>query len=286
MCYRFRLVGGAIWEISDECVDFDEEGNVAKRISGSVGKSGRNNEADILTIQKLLNKHASKTGFRRLTEDSMIGRKTITAIGMFQKKFVGIRPDGRVDPSGKTMAALNGEKKEDKKGSAKDKKDKVVKKGKGGKVTGKRSGVNSKIIGVLEAVADHYGANIPIFSGKRDASGQANAMWNNWTKNVKRGKMYVHLRKNPKIRKELDDYYNERKKNEFRSVVIKIAPKLSLHLRGQAVDISPKSALSSKMVRAIKMHLHHINEKTCHHFDSRGKSVPKTISEEMKAKWP
>ncbi len=52
-------------------------------------------------------------------------------------------------------------------------------------------------------------------------------------------------------------YYNEGKKKKFRSTVIKIAPKLSLHLRGQAVDISPKSALDPKMVKALKMHLHH-----------------------------
>lgn len=259
---------------------------MAKRIRGSVGRKGRNNEADIFIIQELLNKHASKTGFRRLVADSAIGPKTITAIGMFQKKIVKIKPDGRVDRGGKTVAALNGDKKEDKKESVKAKKDKVEKKGEGGKVTGKRMGVHSKIIGVLEAVADFYGKNIPIFSGKRDASGQANAMWKNWTKNVKRGKMYGHLKRNPKIQKELDGYYNEGKKKKFRSTVIKIAPKLSLHLRGQAVDISPKSALDPKMVKALKMHLHHINEKTCHHFDSKGKTVPSTISEKMKAKWP
>ena len=80
----------------------------AVKIRKSVGKKGKNAVDDVKKIQELLNTHASKAGFKKLTVDMDVGTKTIGAIEAFQKKVVGMsRPDGRVDPGGSTLAALN-----------------------------------------------------------------------------------------------------------------------------------------------------------------------------------
>ena len=84
---------------------------MAKKISASVGKGGKNRPADVKLIQQLLNDNLSKmTGVQRLVVDGLVGRKTIGAIEKFQKQVVGMqRVDGRVDPGGKTIQALTGD---------------------------------------------------------------------------------------------------------------------------------------------------------------------------------
>lgn len=79
-------------------------------ISQSVGQGGVNRPADVRTIQQLLNRNLARlTPLRALDEDSSIGPLTIAAIVEFQKRVVGMQnPDGRVDPNGRTLAALNG----------------------------------------------------------------------------------------------------------------------------------------------------------------------------------
>src|SRR5262245_36693251 len=58
-------------------------------------------------------------------------------------------------------------------------------------VTGKTSGVNSEIIDFLDLVAKHGGKDINILSGKRDASEQADEMYDYWDKTLNRGKIYI-----------------------------------------------------------------------------------------------
>lgn len=79
-------------------------------ISSSVGHGGRNVHADVVTVQKLLNQHAAAVGLAPLlVADGLVGTKTIGAIVLFQRKVVGmLNPDGRVDPGGGTLRALNG----------------------------------------------------------------------------------------------------------------------------------------------------------------------------------
>jgi hypothetical protein len=77
-------------------------------ILGSVGRGGTNNQDDVTAVQELLN--------RRITELSPLrpafvtGRcdeQTILLIEEFQRRVVKLdRPDGRVDPRGRTFAAL------------------------------------------------------------------------------------------------------------------------------------------------------------------------------------
>ena len=79
-----------------------------KSISGSVGRGGRNfPAADVMTVQYLLNCVPGSQGgpTPELVVDGVVGPKTIAAIEGFQRKNTGIA-DGRVDPGGATLRAL------------------------------------------------------------------------------------------------------------------------------------------------------------------------------------
>ena len=81
--------------------------NMSMVISGSVGSNGRNNPKDVKVVQELLNRHI-KPPQQFLAEDGQCGPKTRNAIVQFQRNAVGLKqPDGRVDPNGKTLRALN-----------------------------------------------------------------------------------------------------------------------------------------------------------------------------------
>ena len=74
----------------------------AASIGASVGLGGMNRSADVITIQKLLNKRAHAG----LGVDGVCGHNTIQAILDFQKTFLP-NPDGRVDPGGSTWRRLS-----------------------------------------------------------------------------------------------------------------------------------------------------------------------------------
>lgn len=74
----------------------------------SVGNGGVNRRADVKIVQKLLNQYIATIGIKRLVEDGLIGPKTIKAIRRFQTVIFGIdSPNGRADPGGRTITALN-----------------------------------------------------------------------------------------------------------------------------------------------------------------------------------
>lgn len=78
-------------------------------ITASVGSGGVNRPADVTVVQRLLNAHGrSLSPLAALATDGVIGPKTITAIRTFQSRVVRLpHPDGRVDPGGRTLKALN-----------------------------------------------------------------------------------------------------------------------------------------------------------------------------------
>lgn len=82
------------------------------QITKSVGKGGVNDTWDVMTVQLLLNKFlvpGCVPGVKPLAADGACGNKTIAAIIAFQKAVVGMNwPDGKIDPGGKTLGALNG----------------------------------------------------------------------------------------------------------------------------------------------------------------------------------
>lgn len=78
----------------------------------SVGNGSVNNSTDVQTVQRLLNAFAARLSSPisavRLDEDGRIGGSTIAAIRRFQTVTFGIdSPNGRVDPGGRTITALN-----------------------------------------------------------------------------------------------------------------------------------------------------------------------------------
>ncbi len=86
----------------------------AIRLTQTVGLGGANNLADVKTVQTALNlllKLISPT--KKLTVDGRLGSrpenaKTVAAIKLFQSKVVNmVRPDGRIDPNGRTHKKIN-----------------------------------------------------------------------------------------------------------------------------------------------------------------------------------
>jgi hypothetical protein len=78
-------------------------------IAGSVGRGGRNTPADVRTIQSALNGVEPAQGgpTLKLDVDGFAGPLTIAAIEKYQRRHLGWS-DGRVDPDGPTIHALNG----------------------------------------------------------------------------------------------------------------------------------------------------------------------------------
>jgi hypothetical protein len=78
-------------------------------IKGSVGRGGRNFADDVKAIQDALNgKDVADGGPNpKLAVDGFVGPLTIAAIEKYQRRHLGWA-DGRVDPDGPTIHALNG----------------------------------------------------------------------------------------------------------------------------------------------------------------------------------
>ncbi len=89
---------------NNNSVDNSEAVNTSGGISASVGKGGKNKNADVKIVQTLLNQQ-NNAG---LSVDGDCGPKTIAAITKFQSENVGLsNPDGRIDVGGKTWKALS-----------------------------------------------------------------------------------------------------------------------------------------------------------------------------------
>jgi hypothetical protein len=80
-----------------------------EKLKGRVGKDGVNSPSDVLIVQKLINRSLHLIEPRApLREDGQCGSLTIDAIAEFQRRIVKLKsPDGRVDPGGHTLEALN-----------------------------------------------------------------------------------------------------------------------------------------------------------------------------------
>ncbi|MGD9884802.1 peptidoglycan-binding domain-containing protein [Reyranella sp.] len=79
-------------------------------IQSSVGLNGINRPADVVEIQKALNRVPAVEGgaHPQLTVDGLCGPLTRGAIRTFQgKQFPGIQPDSRVDPKQRTIGRIN-----------------------------------------------------------------------------------------------------------------------------------------------------------------------------------
>lgn len=77
-------------------------------ISQSVGRKGKNLKYDVRTIQIVLNLNLGNLiPLRDLDEDGKLSDNLVFAIETFQSRVIGSeKPDGRVDPGGKTLKKL------------------------------------------------------------------------------------------------------------------------------------------------------------------------------------
>lgn len=73
------------------------------QLGASVGKGGKNAPEDVTLVQQLLIDRGEDPG----PVDGICGARTIAAIRGFQDRFLA-RPDGRVDPGGRTIRELLG----------------------------------------------------------------------------------------------------------------------------------------------------------------------------------
>ena len=74
-------------------------------IMRTVGESGVNDRADVMTVQRLLN--ARSPGQVPLAVDGVAGPKTLAAIRAFQQRAGFVRPDGMIAPGQRTWTALS-----------------------------------------------------------------------------------------------------------------------------------------------------------------------------------
>ena len=76
-------------------------------IAASVGRGGINRQDDVRIVQTLLNKHRS-LGQNPIAVNGLANGETIAAIEDFQRRAMKLTtPDGRVDPNGNTLKALD-----------------------------------------------------------------------------------------------------------------------------------------------------------------------------------
>lgn len=143
-----------------------------------------------------------------------------------------------------------------------------------GTVTGKTSGVNRKILRILNAVSAHFDTPLTVISGKRDPKAQATAMFMGWQRHLRQGKAYAHLRSNDKLRLKLDDLKQGKDRQGFVDhVLAKLdLTKITPHMTGDAVDLPHTTP--PEIIEALATVLHHEPEKNtegtrCHHFDTR-----------------
>jgi peptidoglycan hydrolase-like protein with peptidoglycan-binding domain len=76
-------------------------------ISASVGNGGVNKPVDVITVQEYLCVARRQDGLPPIKVDGLVGPETIAAITLFEQTHTGIA-DGRVDPNGPAITALEG----------------------------------------------------------------------------------------------------------------------------------------------------------------------------------
>ena len=79
---------------------------MAKKLSASVGKNGKNKPEDVKTVEGLLNTFASTIGFSKLPCKGQPSPKLNDAIGKFQLEVCGFKADFLVEPGKNSYKAL------------------------------------------------------------------------------------------------------------------------------------------------------------------------------------
>lgn len=101
--YFERAAKVHLWEVPEGPGTQDPMPQPIPPLLGSVGRGGVNRAEDVRRVQSLLVERGLNPG----PVDGVAGQRTIAAIVALQRRFMR-RPDGRVDPNGRTWRELNG----------------------------------------------------------------------------------------------------------------------------------------------------------------------------------
>lgn len=102
----FHVYVGGPTKAEPKSADADAKARAEGKIAGSVGRKGANDSGDVEIVQKLLSKIALPP-LAPVRVTGKIDEQTILAIEHFQTVILKMaRPDGTVDPRGKTFEAL------------------------------------------------------------------------------------------------------------------------------------------------------------------------------------
>lgn len=167
-------------------------------------------------------------------------------------------------------------------------------------VTGDTSGVSKDILQFLKQVAQHFGRNIPISSGRRSASYTARILlmqkaWcnvrmksgecGNYSRNIMSYDQWKTL--DTAYSKYYDKTAKDKERREAKDRFLKIAEQTagakSLHKAGRAVDIR-RSELTDNIRIALKTKLTELQEDACWHYQAS--STISVATESEKATWP
>jgi hypothetical protein len=259
------------------------------QIKESVGKGGKNQPQDVKVVKQLLNKFGQLCGYPKLNEtNEFAGTSTQAAIEAFQKALK-LKPNKLVEPGDDTFKKLNEKTASIAKELGKDEQagqDNAAG-ARQGKVTGPTTGVNQEILDFLLLVSKYGGKDIAIAAprgGKRSASQQAGAMYDNWpgTATEKRnvpGAVYVSGGAiTEATRDQLDDYWNTAHtaastvdRNKAKAAFLKLGEKTpSQHRRGDAVDLR-RNTLTEAMKKVLMKYMKPGYEKGSFHLGYKGK---------------
>lgn len=158
-----------------------------------------------------------------------------------------------------------------------------------GRVGGKTSGVNRKILNVLNAVSAHYDEPLQVISGKREPRKVATAIFMQWNSNLRQGKALPYLQKNERLRSRLDTLKQDKDRSGFESHLQSKADmdQLSPHMTGDAADLP--TTTPDHVIEAIATCLSYKAEKNtegtrCHHFGVEKVVWP--IPNSVRERWP
>lgn len=274
---------------------------MAKKISASVGKGGKNNQEDVKIVQELLNDFTSMCGYKKLDVDGLIGPKTLTAIKEFQEKAVGMKSaDSRIDPSGDSFKTLTGgakkaESENKKADEAEKEKEEAKKGGKDGAEEAKKEskpvvrggkGLDKKIIGALEAVSAYFGKPIYIEDAQQQQSSvNGKALYEGWVNEFKRGEGVPGLKRNRRLLDSLTSLYNDRDEKGFCRLVDNNSRDLKGgSSNGDTVNLK-KHSINSDMQAALETMFNCEQQGNLICLDTAGKNIPSKITDDMKKKW-
>jgi len=156
------------------------------------------------------------------------------------------------------------------------------------RVTGKTTGIDRKILNVLNEVSAFFDKPIAVISGLRVQKDQAMALYTNWQSHLRRGKDNAWLAKNEKLRLQLDDLKQAKNRDGFIDLLNRKGDwkALSRHLTGDEVDLP--ASTDPEIVEAIATCLNHTPGRNsegdrCHHFDNSTVIWP--ITDATREKW-